>query len=294
MFWWSNPWFRTCGLASNPTLPLPSPPSPVKPSFSPSTAFHCSHNFNLPSNTGSLNGMLSSPDLLRLQPQFRILYTAYLPLALQIHSSLSLCPAGYPVWIISTGMWALWLLVGWANKERLMWDQGVSSLPSLLWDHITCHCKVPASLVGLCYTSLSAFPYPWPLPLLSPLAWGPSQPHCCYPWIPALALVLLPLHLAYPIVINALQRNSPNLGVPSFPGRTLTSIPHIYLPGVILSSCFGTPIGLLKLATHPAMFPVFIKNDYNADISFFSLARSWTLQKKAWAFFSSPMSSRTG
>ena len=39
----------------------------------------------------------------------------------------------------------------------------------------------------------------------------------------------------------------------------LTYIPNIYLPGLTLSSYFGTAIGLLKLGTHLKMFSVFIK-----------------------------------
>lgn len=176
--------------------------------------------------------------------------TPYLPFALQ----------GALYELYQTGMWTLWLLIGWANKGWLMWGQGISFPPSTLWGHIICHCKVSAPVSGLLYNRFSPFHCLWPLPLPIPLALGRSYLHCCYPWVPLLALFLHPFHPACSIVINALQRNPPNLSVPSFPGGSLTCIPHFYFPGIIPFSCFETPVGLLKPGTHLTMFSVLIKN----------------------------------
>lgn len=174
----------------------------------------------------------------------------------------------------STGTRALWLLIGWPNRRDLC---GVKVFPPLL---SSCEVISPVT-VGPC-------PSEWPV-LHKPLSLSVPvtslfphsfslwlvQLHCCYPWVPTPALLLLSLHHACPIVIYALQRNSPNLSVPSFPGRILPCTPHIYFPGIIFSSCFETPIGLLKLGTCLTMFSVFIKTcNYNADISLVSPARS--------------------
>ena len=187
--------FQNIYLASNLILPLLSPPSPAKPLFSPSTAFQRSQALVLPSNTDSFNGTLSSK-LVSFQAQYRTLHIAYLPLALQIHTLLALCPEGCAVQIISTGTRALWLLVGWVSERGLMCGQSVTSPPSLFWGHIVCHCKAP-TLTGF-YTGLSFSTHD------ISLSSSHSQLHCCSSWLSFFFLFTLPA----PIVVNALPRNS--------------------------------------------------------------------------------------
>lgn len=224
--------------------------------------------------------MLSSPNLIRLHPQFRAPHAADLTLAVQLYSSPALCSAKHPVCFTSAGRWVLWLLFSWSNKERLLWTQGVSFPPFLLWGQIACPCKVHAPLCCLLYTSLSHFQCQWPFSFYPTLQ--PEAGHNCTAVIPGFSywasfgfLFTLPVPLKWTLCKETLLIwvLHPFLGDP---GINLSYLS----PGVIFSSCFGTLLDLFKLSTHIAMFSYSFKIIITLLIFFLSLL----LDQKTWVF----------